>query len=120
MQHRKVYSSDPKQNTICPRCKELLSECRCESDAPVNLDKITAVFGVEKAAKVKIITVISQLPKSKEFLKESLKELKQRCGTGGTFLVEDKRAGCLILQGDQCHAVQDYLSSKGIKNKKKV
>ncbi len=120
MRHRQVYSSDPKQNATCPQCKELLSECACETDGPLNLDKITAVFRVEKAAKGKIVTVISQLPKSKVFLKETLSELKKKCGTGGTYLVEDKRAGCLILQGDQCEAVQEFLTGKGIKTKKKV
>lgn len=63
--------------------------------------------------KGKTVTVISGLPKNELFLKEMTKELKARCGAGGTYLMNG-RDGVVEIQGDQCEKVRAYLESEQI------
>jgi translation initiation factor 1 len=116
--NRQVYSTDSKANAKCPVCKEILAECLCERTEPVVLDKIRAVLSLEKSGRAgKVVTLVSQLPKSLEFLKELLSGLKQKCGAGGTSYIDPKKNGCVEIQGDQKEAIRSFLSKKGIKVK---
>jgi translation initiation factor 1 len=122
---RLVYSTDPAQNRACPRCKNLLAECACAPEpaagpAPGQAPqayKFIAVLRLEKAGRGgKAVTVIDQLPKSEIFLRDLAKELKARCGTGGTYRLDGKE-GIIEIQGDKREMIRDLLAKKAIKSK---
>jgi len=49
---RLVYSTDPKDNIVCPGCKELKSECQCPQEESMEGAKFTVIFRLEKKAEV--------------------------------------------------------------------
>lgn len=61
----------------------------------------------------KTVTQIAGLPKNKLFLEAMTKELKSRCGAGGTFDL-DGRDGLVEIQGDQREKVRSYLTDESI------
>ncbi len=76
-----------------------------------------AVLRIEKAGRGgKTVTVIDQLTKSEPFLKELTKELKSKCGSGGTYLM-DRKEGVIEIQGDKRDMIREILTKKGIKTK---
>ena len=111
-----VYSTDPKENQKCSECKELKSECTCTPQD--SADKaFTAVLRIEKGGRGgKIVTVIDGLPRNEAYLKELTKDLKVRCGTGGTFVLGDK-AGIIEIQGDKKEQLRKLLEAKKIRVK---
>ena len=111
-----VYSTDPKDQ-VCPQCKEYLSECICVKQDTVQARKFVAVFRIEKNARGgKIVTVIDGLPKIEIFLKDLSKELKAKCGTGGTYSMAGKE-GLIEIQGDKRDQIKKIFETKGIKFK---
>ncbi|MDZ4676735.1 MAG: hypothetical protein SGI74_04420 [Oligoflexia bacterium] len=114
---RLVYSTDPLLNQKCPKCKELVPECICVSEPDVKNYKFIAVMRMEKSGrKGKTVTVIDQLPKQEIFLRELTTELKKKCGSGGTYLMDGKE-GVIEIQGDKREQVRFVLEKKGIKVK---
>lgn len=119
---RLVYSSDPKQNEKCPKCKELKGACKCvEEKAPEQNKKggykFVAVLRIEKQGRGgKTVTVIDRLPKQELFLKDLCKELKSKCGTGGTFITSGQE-GVIEIQGDHREKIRALLGAKGIQTK---
>ncbi len=114
---RIVYSTDPKDRFECKRCGHLLNECRCVPIENVAMDKIVVNIRIEKGGRGgKTVTVLADLPKNEDFLKKLSKELKTRCGVGGTYVLT--REDCRIeIQGDQRDAIKKILTSKQIKFK---
>lgn len=114
---RLVYSSDPEQNKKCPKCKELLAACICEAEPDLKGYKFIAVLRIEKNGRGgKTVTVIDCLPKQELFLKELTTELKKKCGTGGTYLMDGKD-GVIEIQGDRREQIRAHFAKKGIKVK---
>lgn len=119
---RLVYSSDPKQNEKCPKCKELQLACKCVEEKAPELNrkggyKFVAVLRIEKQGRGgKTVTVIDRLPKQELFLKDLCKELKQKCGTGGTYLL-DGAEGVIEIQGDHREKIRALLNAKGVQVK---
>ena len=114
---RLVYSTDPAQNKKCPKCKELESECTCERPPDLKTYKFVAYLRIEKAGRGgKTVTVIAELPKSEIFLRELTSEIKKKCGTGGTYLMDGKE-GVIEIQGDKKEMIRALLTKKGIKTK---
>ena len=114
---RLVYSTDPKQNRACAKCKNLVSECTCTPEPGVKSYKFVATLRLEKSGRGgKTVTVIDQLPKSEIFLRDLTKELKSKCGTGGTYRL-DGREGVIEIQGDTRAPVRALLEKKGMKTK---
>ena len=118
---RFVYSSDPKLNEKCPRCKEVKLECTCAEDVAVEKGekgyKFVAVLRIEKQGRGgKTVTVIDRLPKSELFLKDLTKKLKNRCGAGGTYLMDGKD-GVIEIQGDKRDVIRALLLKEGIQSK---
>lgn len=113
-----VYSTDSSANKSCPKCKELLSECNCEKEtSTVTSRNFVAVFRMETSGRGgKTVTVIDQLPKIEPFLKDLTKELKNKCGTGGTYLMSGKE-GMIEIQGDKRIQIKALFDKKGIKYK---
>lgn len=111
--YRLVYSTDPKLNERCKGCKELTIECRCAKEGSVP-DTITVQLRIEKAQRGgKTVTVIRGLPAISDYLKTLAKELKARCGTGGTHGIEDQ-SGYIEIQGDKRDTVREFLQKKNI------
>ncbi len=59
----------------------------------------------------KTVTVISGLPKNQLFLGAMTKDLKGRCGAGGTFEMSG-RDGVVEIQGDQREKIRAYLAAE--------
>ena len=106
--HRLVYSSD--RGRVCPGCGWPADNCRCSksgTNAKVP-DRVVAKLRVEKAGRGgKTVTVVYDLPRNPEFLKELCGHLKRTCGTGGT--VGDDT---VELQGDHRDRVRDLLRER--------
>jgi len=62
------------------------------------------------------VTVIDGLPKIEIYLKELSKELKAKCGVGGTYSTSGKE-GLIEIQGDKRDQVKKIFDLKGIKYK---
>lgn len=94
-----------------------MTDCRCLPSDPVNLPQIIAKIRIEKSGRGgKTVTVIFNLPRNEDFLKNLTKEIKTKCGVGGTYLVE-KTEGLIEIQGDQRESVKNILTTKSIRFK---
>ena len=114
---RLVFSTDPRDNVICPKCRKKKLDCKCVIEESVVLSQITAVFRIEKNGRGgKTVTVLDSLPKNTEFLKALTKELKAKCGSGGTYEIGPK-SGTIEIQGDKRDVMKKTLQEKGIKFK---
>jgi translation initiation factor 1 len=111
---RLVYSSDPKLNEKCPKCKELKTACRCEPEVDAAKVKFVPVLRIEKQGRGgKTVTVIDRLPKQEKYLKELTSELKKKCGSGGTYLMAGAD-GLIEIQGDKRDILRALFAKKGI------
>ncbi len=112
-----VYSTDPKLNQDCPKCKEKISECTCSKEQDIKSYNFFAVLRIEKQGRGgKTVTVIDGLPKVNVFLKDLTKTLKNSCGSGGTFHMDGKE-GKIEIQGDKRDQIRTLLAKQGIKTK---
>lgn len=112
-----VYSTDPKQNQRCPKCKELLAACTCAPAVELKSSNFVAILRIEKSGRGgKTVTVIDGLPKINVYLRDLTKELKNRCGSGGTFNLDGKE-GLIEIQGDKRELIRTFLASKQIRCK---
>jgi translation initiation factor 1 len=109
---RPVYSSD--QGRLCPRCGQSLAQCRCakKQEAPKGSGQVR-VGRQTQGRKGKGVTVITGLPLAEAELLALARELKQRCGTGGT--VKD---GAIEIQGDHRDALVEELTRRGFAAKR--
>ena len=113
---RLVWSDDPKDQK-CPKCKEFKQSCTCEPEPFVKSTNWVAIFRIEKGGRGgKTVTVIDNLPKQEIFLKDLCKELKNKCGTGGTYLMDGKE-GLIEIQGDKRVQIKAIFDKKGYKYK---
>ncbi len=114
---RLVFSTDPKDQVLCSHCRKLKSECACKIKDSFSLEKIMVIFRIEKGGRGgKTVTVLDNLPRDEAFLKDLSKELKAKCGVGGTFKIADA-AGIVEIQGDQRQKIKGILETKGIRYK---
>lgn len=110
-----VWSDDPRDKK-CAGCGEYLSQCTCVKEESAD-KKFVAVFRLEnKGRGGKTVTVIDKLPKNENYIKELAKELKNKCGTGGTHLLTDT-CGVIEIQGDKREAIKAIFDKKAIKYK---
>lgn len=102
-----VYSSET--GRICAKCGKPVSGCLCKQAAAVpSGDGIVRVSRETKGRKGKGVTLISGVPLPPEQLKTLAKELKQKCGTGGTL-----KDGVIEIQGDHRDGLIDLLKARG-------
>jgi translation initiation factor 1 len=102
-----VYSTA--HGRMCPGCRQPITKCVCkQQQAGVPSDGIVRVRLETKGRKGKGVTVIMGAPVSPEALEVLGRELKQRCGSGGT--VKD---GIIEIQGDHCDVVIAELTKRG-------
>jgi translation initiation factor 1 len=102
-----VYSTDPDEQ------KKLNTPVAHKSKVSIN--QFTAIFRLEKNHRGgKTVTVIAGLPEVDDFLKNLTKEIKSKCGVGGTYLMKE---GIIEIQGDQREKIKKIFDQKQIKYK---
>lgn len=111
--YRPVYSDQ--LGRLCPKCGQAQTACRCKDlkKCPPKSDGIVRIQRETKGRKGKGVTLITGLALEPHQLKDLAKELKQRCGTGGTV-----KEGTIEIQGDQRDLLLNLLQQKGFNAKK--
>ena len=104
---RLVYSDDPVDT--CSTCGELTGACRCTPEPGQSQARAVVRIGREtKGRKGSGVTVISGVPLPEKELKQLAKQLKKKCGCGGTL-----KDGVIEIQGDQRDFLLDLLQKQG-------
>ena len=94
----------------CPACGRPETACRCTpAAASLPPEKQHARLRLEKR-RGKTVTVAAGLVLNGAEQKGLLKELKARCGAGGTV-----KEGEFEIQGDQREAVREVLTARGFR-----
>ncbi|MBW2272767.1 MAG: translation initiation factor Sui1 [Deltaproteobacteria bacterium] len=111
-----VYSSE--HGRMCPHCGLSSKRCLCRKNprgtAPApSGDGIARVRREKKGRKGKTVTTISGLPLDEEDLRELAKELKRKCGSGGSI-----KDGVIEIQGDHCDDLMQELRDRDIRAKR--
>ena len=107
-----VYSTD--DGKICPACGKPAAQCRCRRKQAVpqaNVPKADGIVRVGRETagrKGKGVTVITGVPLQAEALQKLAKQLKQKCGAGGSV-----KGGVIEIQGDHRDALVDLLQQEG-------
>ncbi|MDC0358200.1 translation initiation factor Sui1 [Oligoflexia bacterium] len=101
-----VYSTD--HGRMCPQCAKPIKACSCQAEKPPKGDGIVRLALETKGRKGKGVTVVLGVPLASKALKALGKELKQKCGTGGTV-----KNGVIELQGDKRDILEKELSARG-------
>ena len=111
-----VYSTDPKDQDIISGKVDKEKELIRVNDLVLN-NNFTAVFRIESNGRGgKTVTVIDKLPPHEKFINELSKELKSKCGVGGSSFIKDGH-GVVEIQGDKRDAIKKIFNSKNIKFK---
>ncbi len=96
---------------MCPACGRAVAECVCrESQAqaiPAG-DGVVRVSRETKGRKGKGVTLVAGVPLDENKLRNLAKQLKRRCGAGGT--VKDR---VIEIQGDHRDVLIDELKKQG-------
>ena len=105
---RLVYSSE--SSRICPKCKKTIAGCVCSKSVATlpSGDGVVRVGRETKGRKGKGMTLITGVPLPTDELKKLAKELKQKCGTGGTL-----KDGVIEIQGDHRDVLIEMLKARG-------
>jgi translation initiation factor 1 len=111
-----VWSDDPKDKAKIEADSKKSKPTEVSSEFVKSFNWV-AVFRIEKGGRGgKTVTVIDQLPKQELFLRDLCKELKAKCGTGGTFSLKGKE-GLIEIQGDKRSEIKAIFEKKGFKFK---
>lgn len=106
-----VYSTI--SGKMCPKCAQPVKSCICgkiQKNKVVSSDGKVLVRLEKKGRKGKGVTVLIGVPYSTDQLEILAKELKQKCGCGGT--VKDNT---VEIQGDFRDIIVAELQKRGIK-----
>ncbi|MFZ5775881.1 MAG: translation initiation factor Sui1 [Thermodesulfobacteriota bacterium] len=107
-----VYSTG--QGRMCPGCEKPLAQCVCaKTKAAPKGDGIVRVSRETKGRKGAGVTLVSGLALPEAELLALAKQLKQRCGSGGTV-----KNGVIEIQGDHRDTLLAELGRLGHKAKK--
>jgi len=102
-----VYSTE--HGRMCPGCTQPIEKCACRKPVKVLAgDGVVRVGRETKGRKGKCVTVVTGLSLDSEGLRDLAKELKQRCGTGGTA-----KGGVVQIQGDHRDELVKALKQRG-------
>ncbi|MFZ3228559.1 MAG: translation initiation factor [Pseudobdellovibrio sp.] len=111
-----VYSTDPKDQDILSGKIEK-DKLQQASQLLVDAKSFVVIFRLEKNGRGgKTVTILDRLPNHQTFVKELLKELKTKCGVGGSFKIESG-VGQIEIQGDKRDSIKKILDLKQIKYK---
>jgi len=102
-----VYSTE--SGRMCPGCGKPKDTCTCNQTLIVRSgDGIVRISREIKGRKGKGVTLISGLPLNETDLKLLARELKIKCGSGGTV-----REGVIEIQGDHRDKLVDEFQARG-------
>lgn len=101
-----VYSTE--QGRMCPGCQNPASQCTCKAQTAPAGDGVVRVSRETKGRKGKGVTLVTGIPLAGKELKDFAKQLKAKCGTGGT--VKDN---VVEIQGDQRDILVPILQEQG-------
>ena len=104
---RPVYSTE--LGRLCPQCQRPVAGCVCGKDRPAaSGDGIVRIRRETKGRGGKAVSVVEGLPLAENDLKVLAKQLKKRCGVGGS--VKDD---CIEIQGDARELIKSELEKRG-------
>lgn len=105
--NKRVYSSEG--GRTCPECSRALDQCVCgaKKKAPPT-DGTVRVSRETKGRKGKGVTLVTGVPLEAGELADLAKQLKNRCGAGGTI-----KNGVIEIQGDHRDTVVALLQQRG-------
>lgn len=108
-----VYST--RDGRLCTGCGRPVAHCVCARMREANAvgDGRVRVARETAGRKGKGVTVVQGLPLMPAELKKLAKELKARCGTGGTI-----KDGVIEIQGDHRDAIVELLVKRGFDAKR--
>ncbi|MBT9614405.1 MAG: translation initiation factor Sui1 [Burkholderiales bacterium] len=106
-----VYSTE--HGKMCSVCAKPLTACVCRQAKAVVGEGAIRVRLETKGRKGKGVTLITGLPLELAELTQLSKQLKQKCGSGGTV-----KAGVIEVQGDHCESLAEALNKLGWNVKK--
>jgi translation initiation factor 1 len=106
-----VYSTDV--GRVCPGCGHPIHQCCCSaaSKAPQG-DGVVRIHKETKGRKGSGVSLISGIPLADKELRLLAKQLKKKCGSGGTV-----KNGAIEIQGDHRELLADLLTKQGYKVK---
>jgi translation initiation factor 1 len=94
---------------MCPACGKPIAGCTCHKKKEVPQgDGVVRVGRETRGRKGKGVTVVSGIPLDEKALKEVARQLKARCGAGGS--VKD---GVIEIQGDHRDTLMLELEARG-------
>ena len=104
---RLVYATD--QGRMCPGCGKPVTACACAArQGRPQGDGIVRISRQTKGRKGKGVSCVTGIPLPPDALEALAKQLKQRCGAGGT--VKD---GVIEIQGDHRETLAAELKKLG-------
>ena len=102
-----VYSTEFGKS--CPSCGNPINLCTCrKGNHGVPNDGIVRIGRETKGRKGSGVTIITGVPLADKELKDLAKQLKQKCGTGGTV-----KSGTIEIQGNHRDVLKQELSKLG-------
>ena len=109
-----IYSTDPKDQAIISGQQEK-NKNLVELKSITELNKFIVIFRLESNGRGgKTVTVLDKLPGYEPFVKELTKELKVKCGVGGSYKIDGNNA-VIEIQGDKRDAIKKLLDARKIK-----
>lgn len=94
----------------CPRCRRPVDRCHCAARIAANTapagDGIVRVRREVQGGKTQ--TVVLGLPLRADELADVARQLKQKCGAGGSVV-----DGAVLVQGDHRETIVAWLQAKG-------
>ncbi len=104
---RPVYSTEA--GRLCPQCHRPVADCVCGRDRPAACgDGIVRIRRETKGRGGKAVSVVDGLPLAEKDLKALAKQLKKRCGVGGSVKGES-----IEIQGEARELLKSELEKRG-------
>ncbi len=107
-----VYSTD--RGRLCRDCGQAVHKGRCQAQTAANVpeDGFVRLQRQTKGRNGKPVVIITGLPLATDELKKLAKQLKAKCGVGGSL--DDQN---IIIQGDKRERLKQELETLGYKVK---
>jgi translation initiation factor 1 len=95
---------------ICPGCRRPVAECVCKTSTgqPQRPTGVVRVSRETQGRSGKGVSIVTGLPLDVEGLEQLARELKRRCGSGGTV-----REGVIEIQGEHRDTLVAELIKRG-------
>lgn len=107
-----VYSTE--HGRMCPHCRSPVAQCSCKQQKAVpKTDGVVRIRLETKGRKGKGVTLVEGVPLAGTDLEAFGKQLKQRCGSGGTV-----KEGVIEIQGDHRELAAEVATGRGWKVKR--